>query len=104
MAHELLASQLIWNCLTAKETRFEDEREFRGIIMNVKAKFDPWRRNFGGRDYVEHELPLKERGSVVEILVGSNTPPTAEVTLTQYLNAQGYPDGIPIRRSATSLA
>ena len=44
MAHELFASQLIWNCLTAKEERFADEREVRGIIMNVKAKFDPWRR------------------------------------------------------------
>jgi hypothetical protein len=36
MAHELFASQLIWNCLTAKEERFADEREVRGIIMNVR--------------------------------------------------------------------
>jgi hypothetical protein len=103
-AHELLASQLIWNCLTAKETRFEDEREVRGIIMNVKAKFDPWRRNFGGRNYVEHGLHLKERGSIAEILVGPNAPPTAEVSVTEHLKAQGYPDGIPVRRSANSSA
>ena len=44
MAHELLASQMIWDCLTAKEVQFEDEREVRGIVMNVRAKFDPWRR------------------------------------------------------------
>jgi hypothetical protein len=103
MAHELLASQLIWNCLTAKESRFEDEREVRGIIMNVKAKFDPWRRTHAGRTYVEHELPLKEPGSIVEILVGPNAAPTAEATVTTLLKAQGYPDGIPVPRSAVAL-
>jgi len=103
MAHELLASQLIWNCLTAKESRFEDEREVRGIIMNVRAKFDPWRRTHAGRNYVEHELPLKEPGSVVEILVGPNAPATAEATVTALLKALGYPEGIAVCRSALAM-
>jgi hypothetical protein len=32
MGKELLASQMIWNCLTAKHACFADEREVRGII------------------------------------------------------------------------
>jgi hypothetical protein len=102
MAHELLSLQLIWNCLTAKEPDFEDERQVRGIIMNVKAKFDPWRRTHAGRTYVEHELLLKQPGSIVEVIVGPNAVPTAEATVIALLRAQGYPEGIPVRRSAVA--
>jgi len=104
MAHELLASQLIWNCLTAKEERFADEREVRGIIMNVKAKFDPWRRTHAGRRYVEHELPLKTPGAIVEIIVGPKARIGAEDDVRALLKAEGYPDGIPVRRSAAVLS
>ena len=100
MGQELLASQLIWNCLTAKEERFADEREVRGIIMNLKAKFDPWRRAHGGRYYVEHELPLKVPGSIVEILVGPEARNGMEDDVRTYLKAQEYPDGIPVQRSS----
>jgi hypothetical protein len=93
MAHELLASQLIWNCLTAKEERFADEREVRGIIMNVRAKFGPWRRTHGGRSYVEHELPLKEADSIVEIIVGPKAETGAEDAVRALLKAEGYPEG-----------
>jgi hypothetical protein len=64
MAHELLASQLIWNCLTSKHRRYAREREVRGIILNTRAKFDPWRRTHDGREYVEHELPLVASGAL----------------------------------------
>jgi hypothetical protein len=101
MAHELLASQLIWNCLTAKEDRYADEREVRGIIMNVRAKFDQWRRNFRGRAYIEHELPLKAPGSIVEILVGPKANPNAEAVIADFLKAEGYNYPIPIVRSTT---
>jgi hypothetical protein len=103
MAHELLASQLIWNCLTAKEKRFADEREVRGIIMNVKAKFDPWRRTHNGRSYVEHELPLKAPRSIVEIIVGPKARTGAEEDVCGLLKAKGYPDGIPVFRSTAVL-
>lgn len=33
MSREVLASQLIWNCLTAKESKCANEREVRGIVM-----------------------------------------------------------------------
>jgi hypothetical protein len=70
MAREVLAQQLVWNCLTAKEEKFSDEREVRGVIMNVKANFDSHRKDFAGRSYVEHKLDLKRAGAIAEILVG----------------------------------
>lgn len=103
MAHELLASQLIWNCLTAKESKYADEREVRGIVMNVKEKFDPWRRTHAGRNYVEHELPLKKPGSIVEILIGPKANADSEDKVAALLKSQGYPEGIPVRRSKAAL-
>jgi hypothetical protein len=89
---------MIWNCLTAKEAQFEDEREVRGIVMNVRAKFDPWRRTHADRHYVEHVLPLKEPGSITEILVGPDAAVDAEARVRAMLEAEGYPDTIPVRR------
>jgi Protein of unknown function (DUF2971) len=104
MAHELLASQMIWNCLTAKEAEFADEREVRGIVMNVRAKFDPWRRTHAGRHYVEHPLPVKKPGSITEILVGPDAAPDAEAWVRTLLKAEGYPDGIPVRRAHAAIS
>jgi hypothetical protein len=103
MAHELLASQMIWNCLTAKGAQFEDEREVRGIVMNVRAKFDPWRLKHGGRNYIEHVLPLKEPGSITEILVGPHAVPDAEARVSATLKAEGYPDAIPVRWGVAAI-
>jgi hypothetical protein len=103
MARELLAQQLIWNCLTAKEAGYHDEREVRGIIMNVAANFDPYRKSFGGRSYVEHQLPLKASGAIAEVLVGPLAPKGAEDMVRDFLKANGYPAGIPVFRSTSSI-
>lgn len=103
MAHELLAIQPIWNCVTAKESRFEGEREVRGIVMNVRAKFAQYCRTHVGRTYVEHELPLKAPGSIAEILVGSDAAQDAEERVLALLRAEGYADDIPVRRSTAIL-
>jgi hypothetical protein len=103
IARELLASQLVWNCLTAKDQRFADEREVRGIIMNVRASFDPYRRALGRRNYVEHELPLKTKGAIAEVLIGPRAPADAEAEVATLLHDEGFPDDIPILRSAVSL-
>jgi|GEM_PF-4852346 hypothetical protein len=61
MAHESLASQLIWNCLTAKGITYAEERKVRDIIMNLTSKFDPWQREFNHRPYIEQELDPPRR-------------------------------------------
>jgi len=103
MARELLAQQLIWNCLTAKEARYHDEREVRGIIMNVTANFDPYRKTFGKRAYVEHQLDLKSPGAIAEILIGPLAHSSADDMVRDFLRAHGYPSGIPVLRSASTI-
>jgi hypothetical protein len=57
----------------------------------------------GGRIYVEHELPLKIPGSIVEIIVGPKAKSGAEDNTRALLKAEGYPDRIPVRRSTAVL-
>lgn len=103
VARELLASQLVWNCLTAKDQHYADEREVRGIVMNTKTNFDPYRRARGRRNYVEHELPLKTKGAIAEILIGPRAPADAEAKISELLRVEGFPEGIPILRSSVML-
>jgi hypothetical protein len=37
----MLADGLIWNCLASKDSHYVDERQLRGIVMNLKPSFDP---------------------------------------------------------------
>jgi hypothetical protein len=98
--HAFLATQLIWNCLTAKCDRFSHEQETRYIIMGVRNTFDPCRRSRNGRDYVETPLPLNTPGNITEILVGPDAPANAEARVTELLRSHGYPDNVPVHRSA----
>jgi hypothetical protein len=103
MADEVIASQLIWNCLTAKNDIYENEREVRGVIMNVRANFDGIRKPHCGKFYVEHDLPLKSRGSITEIIVGPLAPADAEEAVSKMLGELGYPHGITVTRSSLIL-
>ena len=71
---EVVASQLIWNCLTAKRMRYANEREVRYLVLNLRGKFDAHRKTFGGRPYIEAKLPLKERGSLTEKFWSGRSP------------------------------
>jgi Protein of unknown function (DUF2971) len=103
MADEVIASQLIWNCMTAKSATYENEREVRGVIMNVRANFDGIRKPLGGKFYVEHDLPLREPGSITEIIVGPLAPADAEETVRMMLGQLGYPHRITVTRSSLIL-
>ena len=103
VAREVIASQLIWNCLTAKHANFNYEREVQFIIMGMVAAFDAHRKTIAGKAYVEAPLPLKIAGSIKEILVGPAAPDDAETMVTDFLKANGYPDGIPVLRSRATL-
>jgi hypothetical protein len=48
---ELIASQLVWNCLTAKSIRYANEREVRYLVLNLRGKFDAYRKTFGEAVY-----------------------------------------------------
>ncbi len=102
MAKEVIASQLVWNCLTAKSANYANEREVRYVIMNVPGKFDEHRKLHGGKHYIEVDLPLKAIGNIKEILIGPLAPAGAEVLVAELLKEHNYPDGISIRRSAVT--
>jgi len=99
MADEFIASQLVWNCLTAKNDIYANEREVRGVIMNVRANFEGIRKPLGGKFYVEYDLPLKEPGNITEIIVGPSAPDGAEDVVKKLLGDLGYSDRIPVTRS-----
>jgi hypothetical protein len=102
ISDEVIASQLIWNCLTAKRMRYANEREVRYLVLNLRGKFDAHRKTFGGRPYIEAKLPLKEPGSLTEILVGPLAPDDAEDKLRQFLDAKSYPV-LRVSRSSVRL-
>jgi len=99
VALEVIASQLVWNCLTAKSEQYGNEREVRYLLLGLPGQFDEHRKAFDGKHYVEAALPLKKEGSIAEILVGRLAPNDAEKELQQFLDQQGYA-AIPIRRSS----
>jgi len=45
MEKEVIAQQLVWNCLTAKNDVYANEREVRYIIMNVPGQFEDIRKS-----------------------------------------------------------
>lgn len=103
MSKEVIASQLVWNCLTAKGERFENEREVRYVVMNVPGKFEGIRKSLGDKDYIQVDLPLKARGNIKEVLVGPLAPAGAEAMVAALLKELGYPENIPSQRSAATM-
>jgi hypothetical protein len=103
MVREVIASQLIWNCLTAKHKGFANEREVRFIVMNLIKRFDGLREQIKGKTYIEAPIRLKQPGSIMQILVGPAAPACAEVMVSDFLREQRYSDGIPVRRSSAIL-
>jgi hypothetical protein len=102
MAREVIASQLVWNCLTAKHDCYSNECEVRYMLVGVRAKFDGLRKVFNGKTYIEAPLPLRTAGSVTQILAGPNAPLDAEEMTSKLLVSLGYPKGIPVHRSRAS--
>jgi len=48
-------------------------------------------------------LQLKAPGRVMEVLIGPLAPAGGEEMISEFLRTQGYPGGIPTRRSAMVL-
>jgi hypothetical protein len=69
MVREVIASQLIWNCLTAKHDKFANEREVRFIVMNVIKRFDSLRKQLNGKSYIEASMPLKRPAALCRYLL-----------------------------------
>ena len=98
IAIEVIASPLIFNCLTSKQKKYSGEEEVRYISLNLRENYDADRKVYDGRNYIEVPTQLRKPGSITEILVGPRAPVGAEREIAEFLKAQGYPDSIPISK------
>jgi hypothetical protein len=101
MAKEYIARQLIWRCVTAKRSCWSYQSEIRFVIMNQTKNFEGLVKTHNGRRYITHPLPLRDPGSIAEIMVGRNAPSDAEHWVRQLLASLGYP-AITVTRSLAS--
>ena len=103
MAKELLASSLIWNCLTSKHPAYAHEREVRMIILGLRSKLLPYvtTRVRGSEivPYIVHQMPLRQPHHIFEIVVGPAAPADAERCVETMLRSLGADPRISIRRS-----
>jgi hypothetical protein len=82
LANRLVAAELILNCLTVKGPRWEPEHEVRLFILGERANLAPYvsTRSRGTETvpFIKHRMPLREPGSITEILIGPAAPADAE--------------------------
>jgi hypothetical protein len=102
-ARAVIASPLIWNCLTSKHPAYAHEREVRLVILGQKAKLAPFiATRLRGSEivpYIAHPLPLRQPHKIVEVVVGPAAPADAERTVRTVLNSFGADPDIQIGRS-----
>jgi hypothetical protein len=102
LALHLIASVLIWNCLTAKHHAYSAENEVRLIIMGttdvLRGVIRTRRRGNELVPFIGHPWRLHAPGAVEEIVVGPSASAAAEHAVRSLLISCGL-DGVPIRRS-----
>ena len=102
-ARAIIASPLIWNCLTSKNPAYEYEQEVRLIILGLREQLLPYiRTRFRGSEevpYVVHKMPLRKPHSIGEIVVGPAAPPDAERNVRLWLSSLGIDPIPPVSRS-----
>jgi hypothetical protein len=102
-ARTIIASPLIWNCLTSKHPAYVHEQEVRLITMGMHDKLGPFiRTRIRGADivpYISHPTPVRKEQSIGHILVGPAANPDAERTVRTMLESVGIEHDIPISRS-----
>lgn len=102
----LIATELLLNCLTMKDSQHAQEQEVRLFIVGEVAKLAPYVSTRTRDDevvpFIKSDMPLQEPGRIVEIVVGPAAPPDAEDFACSLL-APFHPDPMSIvRRSAIS--
>lgn len=103
MARAVIASPLIWNCLTTKHPAYAHEREVRLILLGLTERLATYiTTRLRGSEivpYVIHQLPVKKPHSLAGIVVGPAAPIDAERTVRTLLRSLGYSPDLPVSRS-----
>ena len=102
-ATEIIASPLIWNCLTSKHPAYKNEREVRLIITGLQNQLMQYvetrTRNSEIIPYIAHKIPVRDPHNIVEIVVGPASPPGSESSIRAMLASLGIEANIEITRS-----
>ena len=101
LAKELIASPLIWNCITSKEhALWAREREVRLIVMGRTQNLAPYvRYRPGDVPYVAHPFRIQAPGAIHEIVIGPEAGAETEVEIMQMLSEFGV-GGVRIAQSS----
>ena len=82
MAKALIASPMLFNCLTIKDGAYEHEKEIKLIIVGERRKLAPHvstrRRRRKVIPFIKSDMPIQSNGSIVEIVVGPAAADNAE--------------------------
>jgi hypothetical protein len=82
MAKSLIASELILNSLIVKHSDWAPEHEVRLFILGEVAKLAPYvsARSRGTKNvpFIKSDMPLRQLGSIAEIVIGPTAPSDAE--------------------------
>jgi hypothetical protein len=102
-AKEVITDEMILVCLTSKHKAYEHESEVRLMMLGLHTKLKPYieTRVKNGElvVFVRHTMPIKEPGSIVEVVVGPSAGADAEHAVRSPLNSAGLAGTVPIRRS-----
>jgi hypothetical protein len=106
LAKELIASPLIWSCITSKEhARWAREREIRLIVMGQTenlSSYVRYRQRAAERvPYVAHPFRVRRPGALGEIVIGPAAGGEVKAEVAQMLREFGV-GGVRIVRSKSS--
>jgi hypothetical protein len=93
MANTLIASRLIWNCITSKSVSYAHEREVRLVLMNQTINLSPYvKTRLDGVPYVPRHFAIEAPGAIHEIVVGPSSDVDAEDRVRRLLASCGVPE------------
>lgn len=103
VARELIASPMIWNCLTSKHEAYAHEQEVRLVHLGQPERLSPHVitrfRKSEIVPYIAHSMPILEPQNIIEIVIGPAAPSESERSLRALLNSLGINSDIPLRPS-----
>jgi hypothetical protein len=102
-ARAVIASPLIWNCLTSKHPAYAHEQEVRLIILGLHDKLQPYiQTRIRGSEivpYIPYRMAIQKQHSIGEIIVGPAANVDVERAVQTMLESLGIKHNIPISRS-----
>ena len=105
---EVIASPLIWNCLTSKHPAYEHEQEVRLVVMGTPATISPFvTTRFRGSEivpYIAQPMALRLEHKIAEIVVGPAAPPDSERTVRTDAPLHRHRLGLPHQPIRHSLS